>query len=297
MRKLLFLFLGVSFVIVSTGLIVVYKRLHRPKPQPVEIKPKPEVKITLLEGWTVIDVSKAVEARGLYMAKDFLDSEKNFDSSAYPNVFRPHNADLEGYLFPDTYQVFEDSTPGDLIRKMLTNFEKKWSALEPNYQNGQIIVPGFENQKFADSLPGITPYEVLTLASIIEKETGRDLTNKDANSLERLLTERKTVAGIFYNRLKIGMALESDATINYITKSNQAQATIEQTKIKSPYNTYLNPGLPPGPICNPSAMSIEAALNPIKTDYYFFLHKQPSGEVVYSKTLDEHIKNKYRFLR
>jgi UPF0755 protein len=108
--------------------------------------------------------------------------------------------------------------------------------------------------------------------------------------------EREIVASVFYNRLEIGMALESDATVNYVTGKGDRSATIADTKIKSPYNTYQVKGLPPTPIANPGLGSLEAAINPATTDYIYFLNK-PDGEAVYAKTLAEHNANRQKYLR
>ena len=109
--------------------------------------------------------------------------------------------------------------------------------------------------------------------------------------------ERRIVAGIFYNRLNAGMALQSDATINYFTGKNDPSPLLEDLEKNSPYNTYKNRGLPPTPIGNPSLSSITAVLNPTNTDYFYFLHKQPSGEPVYSRTFEEHVANKQKYLK
>ena len=135
-------------------------------------------------------------------------------------------------------------------------------------------------------------YEIVTLASIIEKEAGgKNLT------IDKLDEQRKIIAGIFYNRLKINMPLQSDATISYITKKQNAASELADTKIDSPYNTYKYSGLPLGTICNPSLSSIMAALYPSATDYLYFLHKQPSEDIVYAKTYEEHLINKQKYLK
>ena len=119
----------------------------------------------------------------------------------------------------------------------------------------------------------------------MEKESGGKGSPSQNISLDQ---ERKMIASVFYNRLMIGKALESDATVNYATGKSSPGASSEDLQVNSPYNTYKYPGLPPGPICNPSLGSIQAVLAPIKTDYYYFLHHQPSGEVDFSKTFEEH---------
>ncbi|MCX6796968.1 MAG: endolytic transglycosylase MltG [Candidatus Doudnabacteria bacterium] len=174
---------------------------------------------------------------------------------------------------------FSNKAGEELIKKALDNFCKK-------------ITPDMLSDIKARDL---TLFDIITLASIIEKETGRNaITPQQKQMLDE---ERKIIAGIFYNRLNIGMALESDATINYITGRNNPSPTQEDLSVNSPYNTYKNKGLPPGPISNPSLSSIMAAIYPAQTDYFYFLHKQPSGEAVFSKTFEEHVKNKFKYLK
>ena len=107
----------------------------------------------------------------------------------------------------------------------------------------------------------------------------------------------KKVSSVFRNRLEVGKALESDATINYITNTGRAQSTYEDLKVDSPYNTYKYSGLPPGPISNPGIEAIKAVIYPEKTDYFYFLTKKENGEAVFSKTYQEHLKNKYKYLK
>jgi UPF0755 protein len=142
--------------------------------------------------------------------------------------------------------------------------------------------------------PGLTVFDVITLASILEKETGRP--GESAVS-DRLLEERKIVAGIFLNRLEQGMPLQSDATVNFVTKAGLASPTLDQTKVDSPYNTYKYAGLPPGPIANASYSSVYAVLHPIRSTYLYFLHEQTNGEIHYAATYEEHLRNKQKYLK
>lgn len=170
---------------------------------------------------------------------------------------------LEGYLAPNTYEVYVDATVEDIIRKLLSQTE----AVFPQ-----------EYQDRADEL-GMTMDQVLTMASLIEKEAKE----KDF----------PRVSAVFHNRLKANMKLESDVTIHYITGVRKMNLSDADLKIDSPYNTYLYSGLPLGPICNPSPAAIRAALYPdeamIAENYLFFCAKEPeSGELYFSKTLDQH---------
>jgi UPF0755 protein len=210
----------------------------------------------------------------MFSQKEFSDALNNFDESGFPLLARPANKTLEGYLFPDTYRFAKAATPDEVITKMLANFSSRLSSLG-------ISADDAKNKKFN----GLSLYEIITLASIIEQESG----GKGATTGElSLQDERNLVASVFYNRLAIGQALESDATVNYVTGKDSPGVSAEDLQVNSAYNTYKYPGLPPGPISNPSLGSIKAALNPAKSDYYYFLHKQPSGQVDFSKTFEEH---------
>lgn len=176
----------------------------------------------------------------------------------------PDGQSLEGYLFPDTYHMFEDD-PASLVSKQLDQFEK--------------VVMTRENMD-AQQKSGMSWHEVMTLASIVQDEV-------------RGVDEMKIVAGIFLNRLKIHMALQSDATVNYVLHHGKARSSAEDIQVDSPYNTYKYPGLPPGPISNPGSAAIEAVLNPQASDDLYFLTDE-AGKLYTAKTLDEHVQNKQK---
>jgi UPF0755 protein len=233
----------------------------------------PHLTITIKEGWNDQQIADYLQDQQIISSSaNFLAAIKTFDASGYPLLSgRPTSAGLEGYLFPDTYFLPSSSTTDQdisdlVITKALDNFSQK-------------ITPQMQQQA---SSSGMSLYQIITLASIIEKESGSDQ------------TERQTIAGIFYNRLKAGMPLESDATISYITGNPTFSAADKQ--INSPYNTYLNAGLPYGPICNPSLGSIMAALNPISSNYFYFLTIPNSGQAVYAQTYQEHLANQQKYL-
>ncbi len=251
-----------------------------------------EVTVTTIEGWTVKEIAAELEKKGLVKADEFIKTANAFDSTNYPLTSRPTKSDLEGYLFPDTYRFAKDSTAESILSKMLDDFTDRMASVDVTAYSDNIAIPGYGqlNVQGGDGKPGMSLYDIITLASIIEKESGGKGAESDPNLT--LNDERKLVASVFYNRLKIGQALESDATINYVTGKNDPGASLKDLEINSPYNTYKFPGLPPGPICNPSLGSIKAALNPAVSDYLYFLHKQPSGRVEFSKTFDEHVRSK-----
>ena len=150
---------------------------------------------------------------------------------------------------------------------MLDNFEVKFTdQMKEDAKNGNMSI-----------------YEIVTLASIIEKEV-------------RTEEDRKIVAGIFYDRLNNNVGLQSDATVNYVTGKQALQPSADDIEVDSPYNTYKYRGLPPGPISNPSLSAIKAAIYPEKSDYFYFLTKQ-DGTTVFSKTYEEHLENKRKFLQ
>lgn len=237
--------------------------------------------VRIQEGWNLDTIAKYLEEKEIAESDEFQKAVENVATSYDYFGETPKVKSLEGYLFPDTYFVTNDGGEVDqIISLALNNLEKKLDA----------------TLRAEISRQGKSIYEILTLASIIEREVGRNL--KVVNDADRKLLEdeRKMVASVFYNRLEIGMPLQSDATVTYITKRPDPSATIEETKIDSPYNTYKYPGLPPGPIASPSISSIRAAIYPSNTDYIYFLSK-PDGTAVFSRTLDEHNTNKARYLK
>jgi UPF0755 protein len=224
--------------------------------------------IKIIEGWNYKEIGKYLENKMNISKEDFFSVIYDLQWKNKYDFLKDRSqiANLEGYLFPDTYQIYKNANSEDIIKKMLDNFDKKLSI------------------KMREDIKkqGKTIFEIITLASIIEKEVPKE-------------EDRKIVAGIFYKRLKQGIHLESCATINYILGNNKKQLSFEDTRVKSPYNTYLNNGLPPGPISNPGIFAIKAAIYPQETDYLFFLSK-PTGETVFSKTFEEHNKNKRKWL-
>lgn len=174
---------------------------------------------------------------------------------------------LEGYLFPDTYRFNQEATLDEIISKMRDNFDRK---LDEDLRN-EI------------ARQGNTLKEIIIMASLLEKEVATD-------------QDRQIVSGIFWKRLKNSYPLESCATIAYILGIDKWRYSVTDTKVESPYNTYQNIGLSPGPICNPGLSAIEAAVYPEPSDYYFFLSK-PDGQTVFSQTLEEHNQNKAKYLQ
>lgn len=237
-----------------------------------------EVRVTVLEGWTnkairsllgeklaVPNGDQAVSlAQREAIERDFNEAVR----SAYPFEWLqdiPPEQELQGYLFPDTYRFFREAPMTEVVEKMLRNFDQKMTPER--------------RAEIADR--GWTLNQVVTLASIVQKEA------VDA--------DMPKIAGIFIKRLQENRKLESDATVNYVTGKGERQPTFEDTRLDSPYNTYRNIGLPPGPICNPGLSALEAVLNPEITDYLYFLNA-PDGRTIYSRTYEEHLQQKKQYL-
>ena len=229
--------------------------------------------ITLIPGWTVEDFAEKLASDGVIADKDaFLELCKTGDAFTdyyyIADVKATANASkrryiLEGYLAPNTYEVYMTATDEEILRKLLSQTEAVFPA---DYQTRATEL-------------GMTMDEVVTLASLIEKEAkAADFTK---------------VSAVFHNRLTQNIKLGSDVTIHYITGVRKMNLTNSDLQIDSPYNTYKYAGLPVGPICNPSAEAITAALYPDETyvaeNYLYFCSKDPeSGELYFSKTQAEH---------
>lgn len=244
----------------KVSLATVFEKLVSPQGSQAEII------LTFPEGWTIDDMAEYVGAQTDLSVSSEAFITASEDLSLLPDgIHIPKGRDLEGYLFPDTYHVFEDVTAEELIKKMLVNFNSKVTdemRTEIDAQNRTLD-------------------EVVILASMLEKEL-------------LSINERKLGADVFLKRLEIGMGLQADSTVNYITKKKTSRASAEDIKIDSPYNTYKHRGLPPGPISNPGFDSLEAAIYPTGNAYYYFL-TTPEGDAIFSTTLEEHNTAKRRY--
>ncbi len=229
-----------------------------------------EAEVKFIEGWDAREMADYLERENIVEKKFFLSAVQDVESFEKDFPFLasiPKGKNLEGFLFPDTYRIYNDSEAEYIITKMLKNFDKKIT---------EKMVEDILDQ-------GKTLYEIITMASVIEKEV-------------RSTKDMKIVSGIFWDRIKYGQPLESCATIGYILGEDKVRYSYEDTRIDSPYNTYINRGLPLGPISNPGFQAIEAAIYPEFTDYVYFLSK-PNGETVFSVTYEEHIQNSNKYLK
>lgn len=236
--------------------------------------PAPEartVQLTAIEGWRTEQIGEAAAQAGLQGgAQAFDNATKDFSASQYDFLSdRPKNASLEGYLFPDTYN-FKTDSPDDLVATMLQNF-------------GQKFTPEMRQRAKAMNM---SIYQVLTIASIVEREA-------------EVSTERPIIASVYLNRLRAGMPLQADPTVQYaVGKSGDwwpAHLTTAQLHVNSPYNTYDHDGWPPGPICNPGLASIQAVLNPDNDNYLYFVAKG-DGSHAFAETYPEQQANEQKYL-
>ncbi len=228
-----------------------------------------EKKVTIIEGWTLKDIDAMLVKEGIATEGEVmaLGLDATF-RSAYPFLSEiPEGLDIEGYLFPDTYRVFEDATAADVLKKALNEFEDR--------------VMNRRAEEIAESDRPL--FEVVTIASILEREVRRP-------------EDMRNVADIIERRLELGMALQMDSTVNYVTGKKTPGISLDDREIDSPYNTYKYPGLPKGPISNPGDAAINAALDPDPNPYLYFL-TTADGEVVYARTNEEHAANKVKYLR
>jgi UPF0755 protein len=223
------------------------------------------VRFTIPEGYEVRMIVDKLAELGLGESEKFHEIINNheFDYDFLKDL--PENAvPMEGYLFPDTYEVYKAAKEEEIIKKMLDRFDDVFTK---------------DYKKRAQEL-NMTINEVVTLASIIEREAKAE-------------KELKVVSSVFHNRLKINMLLGSCATVQYIIKERKDVLLTKDLEVVSPFNTYKNPGLPPGPIASPGKKSIEAALYPDETDYLYFVAEK-DGTHYFSKTYDEHLRAQRR---
>ena len=239
--------------------------------------------ITIPEGWNLRDIGWYFENKGMFQAEELfelvgfplinysinidLPKPKDFSSDHDFLKDKPRNISLEGYLFPDTYEIVLGAELEEIVRKMLANFNKKLT----------------EELKKEIQKQGKSIFEIITMASLIEKEV-------------KTLEDKKIVSGVLWKRLSAGIGLQVDATITYITGKKSVRISKQETEIDSLYNTYKYRGLPLGPISNPGLESIEAAIYPENSDYWYYLSTL-EGETIFSETLEKHNIAKAKYLK
>ncbi|MDD5750274.1 MAG: endolytic transglycosylase MltG [Candidatus Pacebacteria bacterium] len=237
-----------------------------------------EEKITILEGWNIHDIANYLQQKQIFSQDDFLTAAQE-DGEELQDVFNSDSflsfdfskgngrvAGLEGFLFPDTYEFAFGSSISDVLREILANFKVK---IDDDLRS--------EIKKQGKSL-----YDVLIMASLLEKEV-------------KTYEDKQVVAGILWKRLENDWPLQVDATINYALGKPGARLSLDDLQFNSPYNTYRNKGLPPGPICNPGLESIEAAVYYKETSYWYYLSAS-GGKTIFSQTFDQHKAAKAKYL-
>lgn len=229
------------------------------------------IRFTIPEGYTVLQIADKLAAEGIVNKESFLALANDAGKWTQPWVKSiPGNAQLrfrlEGYLFPETYEMKKESPEQAVLDRMLSEWDKKQ----------KMLPQGWETQM---GKLGLDLHGILTVASLVEREVAVD-------------EERALVAGVIYNRLKQKMPLQIDATVQYLFDKQKERLFEKDLQTPSPYNTYLNPGLPPGPIASPGLSSIKAALYPEETKYLFYVTKKDgSGRHLFAETFEEHKKN------
>ena len=220
------------------------------------------VSVTIPEGTSIIEMGDILEKKGICTADEFLAAAGAYDASEFWFVPQGDSyTKLEGYLFPDTYFMKQSWTPDQVIHMLLNQFATVWTQ---------------ERQDKADAM-GLSVIQVLTVASLIEKEAMLD-------------SERATIASVIYNRLGADMLLQIDASVIYALGEKRTRVTFEDLKVDNPYNTYKYKGLPPGPIASPGVKSIDAALNPQTTTYFYYQTTEAGdGSHYFCETYDEHM--------
>ncbi len=222
-------------------------------------------RVTFPEGLTIVEMARIFEQQGFGKAAALIEASR--DPSAIRDL-DPSASDLEGYLFPETYALPRDITASRLVALMVGRFRQLFTA---------------EMQQSAQAL-GLTTRQVVTLASLVEKETA-------------LPSERPMVAAVYLNRLKIGMGMQADPTVIYaLQRAGRYDGNLRRDDLSfdSPYNTYRYPGLPPGPIASPGLASLQAAVAPAQVDYLYFVSRN-DGSHVFARTLAEHNDNVREF--
>ena len=231
-------------------------------------------RVTIPEGWRLEEIAALVDRKGIFRKEDFLAAARGSFDYAFLKG-RPGGASLEGYLFPDTYEIRPRHTAADYVDMMLANFQSKFTAAMAD----------------AAARKGLTVHQAMILASIVEREAVRT-------------EERPIIASVFLNRIRQDTPLYADPTVQYALGNDPASVArwgywkeaLAQTDldISSPYNTYRNSGLPPGPIANPGIASIRAVLEPATTSYLYFVAKG-DGSHAFAATKEEHDRNVARY--
>jgi UPF0755 protein len=226
--------------------------------------------VTIPEGRRLEEVAAILADREFFAAEEFIAAAQAGEYAFDFLAELPAGAPLEGYLFPESYRLGSKATPREAVRKMLETFDQRVDA-----------------EVRRTPAPDLTPRQVITLASIVEREA-------------QVAAERPVIAAVYLNRLRQGIKLDADPTVQYALTADPQQVArfgwwkrdliFADLEVNSPYNTYRRTGLPPGPIANPGLASVQAVLNPARTDYLYFV-AQSDGSHLFARTLEEHNAN------
>ena len=217
-----------------------------------------QMKFTIPEGFGVKEIAKRLSDEGLVNEQEFLEKAKTFAPYSYIEQNKDIRYACEGFLFPDTYELHEEPSVDGILKMMAEDLDTR---LTPKMRRRAAELD-------------LSIHELITLASLVEKEAMYD-------------EDRPIIAQVFFKRLKIGMPLQTDTTIQYLLDAPKEDVSIKDTKIESPYNTYQITGLPPGPVASPGMAAIEAVLYPADTDYLYFVADR-QGHNHYSKSYAAH---------
>jgi len=242
-----------------------------------------EFTLRITEGQNLSDVKKALEDAGFAgedlfrttgipaidhrtLSSDQAPKPKDLSKDFPFLAQKPSYISMEGFLFPDTYRIYKDATTEEVVKKLLANFDRKFTT----------------EMRAAAVARGNSIYEIVTMASIVEREV-------------RTPEDRRMVADLFWRRIGAGMGLQADSTVNYATGKSLPSVTADDLQNISAYNTYKYRGLPPGPISNPGLDALRAAIEPTANPYWYFL-TDVSGAVHYARTYEEHLRNKRKYI-
>ena len=219
------------------------------------------VTVTIPEGFTVEQIAARLEGATGIAAEEIIAlgyGQAATFADRHPYLADAYDGSLEGFLFPKTYRIVEGSSAADVIELMLNQFDTELASVDLSYANEL----------------GLSLSDVVTIASMVEREA-------------RVADERPLVASVIYNRLEKGMRLEIDATIEYVIKENRPRLLLSDLEIDSPYNTYRNAGLPPGPIASPGLASLQAAAEPADTAFIYYVLTSADGSHTFTETYEE----------
>jgi len=216
--------------------------------------------VTIPEGFTAQQIAMRLAKLSVASASSYMYYVQHFNWSMKTVYGIPKNQSLEGFLYPDTYYVPKGYGAKNFLELQLKTFNQKAKS--------KVLLGA--------KLHSVTPYDIVILASVVQREA-------------KFAQDFPKVCSVFYNRLKLGMPLQADATVLYALHRTSGSITSKDLQVNSPYNTYLHTGLPPGPISNPGLLAISACVHPANTDYLYYV-SSPSGKIYYSRTLAGHLR-------